>query len=226
MAQSATAPTSTAQSQADTSASVEMDNLAAAGLTGATPSLDPAPQAQERVASAGAQQTDGTAETAATTTTTAAASAQPAEDSPTELRQTATATSTAQRDPLVRKETEALGPATDAPISPPTNTGPALSITLMLITGARHPYKIDEKYLRNRKVDPSTLQATDGKFEPLQLSGYKLKELIWTDWRSEWEPRPASPSSIRLILLGRLIEDKTPLKGESVDMWSRLQFRD
>ena len=178
-----------------------MDNLAAAGLTGAAPSLEPATQEQEREATAGAQQTDGSADT------------QHAQETTAELKQTPTATSTTQRDPLTRKETEALGPATDAPIAPPTTSGPALSITLMLITGARHPYKIDEKYLRNRKVEASTLQTSEGNFDPRELSGYKLKELIWTDWRSEWEPRPASPSSIRLIILGRLIEDKAPLKG-------------
>ena len=55
--------------------------------------------------------------------------------------------------------------------------------------------------------------AADGQFDPREISGYKLKELIWTDWRSEWEPRPASPSSIRLIILGRLLEDKAALKG-------------
>jgi hypothetical protein len=95
----------------------------------------------------------------------------------------------------------------------------------MLTTGARHPYKIDEKYLRSRKVD--TLgderkgsvegegEGAGATFDPREISGYKLKELIWTDWRSEWEPRPASPSSIRLIILGRLVEDKAALKGMS-----------
>ncbi len=96
----------------------------------------------------------------------------------------------------------------------------------MLTTGARHPYKIDEKYLRSRKVEakasevkPSAGESADESavpaFDPREISGYKLKELIWTDWRSEWEPRPASPSSIRLIILGRLVEDKAALKGLS-----------
>ncbi|KXT03301.1 hypothetical protein AC578_4736 [Pseudocercospora eumusae] len=108
------------------------------------------------------------------------------------------------------QETEHLGPATDSPIvHTPTNSGPVLSISLMLTTGARHPYKIDEKYLRNRKVE---VKNSEGTFEPRELSGYQLKELIWTDWRSEWEPRPASPSSIRLIVMGRMIEDKSTLK--------------
>lgn len=83
----------------------------------------------------------------------------------------------------------------------------------MLTTGARHPYKIDEKYLTNRKVESV---GTDGTFDPRAMSAYKLKELIWTDWRSEWEPKPASPSSIRLIILGRMLDDKAPLKGEDI----------
>jgi hypothetical protein len=123
---------------------------------------------------------------------------------------------------LTRLQSEAgLGPATESPIVPPlptTDRGPILSITLMLTTGARHPYKIDEKYLRSRKVEGLGGEAsTDGEstFDPREISGYKLKELIWTDWRSEWEPRPASPSSIRLIILGRLVEDKAALKGKS-----------
>lgn len=203
--------TAAASTKPATQPSVEMDNLAVAGLTGATPSLDPAPP-QEQDATTGAQQpVDGLPES--TVAGASAAATQPAQETSPELKQTTTATSTTQREPLTRKETEALGPATEGPIAPPT--GPALSITLMLTTGARHPYRIDEKYLRNRKVEASTLQSEEGEFDPRELSGYKLKELIWTDWRSEWEPRPASPSSIRLIILGRLIEDKAVLKG----MW-------
>lgn len=111
---------------------------------------------------------------------------------------------------MKRKASEALGPATDAAITPPASTGPVLSITLMLTTGARHPYKIDEKYLTNRGA---TAQNADGSFDPLQVSGYKLKELIWTDWRTEWEPRPATPSSIRLIIWGKMVDDKKMLSG-------------
>ena len=31
----------------------------------------------------------------------------------------------------------------------------------------------------------------------------------------EWEPRPASPSSIRLIHFGKLLDDKAHLKGKA-----------
>lgn len=76
---------------------------------------------------------------------------------------------------------------------------------LLLTTGARHPYKIDERYLKKRNI---TVQAMD----PYNISVYTLKELIWRDWREEWETRPSSPSSIRLIHFGRMLDDKSPLK--------------
>jgi len=78
-------------------------------------------------------------------------------------------------------------------------------ITLLLTSGARHPYKIDEKYLKKRKVE------VDG-MDPLNISVYTLKELILRDWRPEWESPPSSPSSIRLIHFGRMLDDKSPLK--------------
>jgi hypothetical protein len=63
---------------------------------------------------------------------------------------------------------------------PPTKeqkpTSPAIQITLLLITGARHPYRVDEKYLRKRNVN-----FMDN--DPFTISIYTLKELIWKDWR-------------------------------------------
>ncbi|CAI6240312.1 unnamed protein product [Periconia digitata] len=107
---------------------------------------------------------------------------------------------------LSRTETEAIGPSTDTPAANPDNTnGPVVVIMLLLTTGARHPYKIDEKYLKKRNV---TVEDMD----PYNISVYTLKELIWRDWREEWEPRPTTPSSIRLIHFGRMLEDKIPLK--------------
>jgi len=32
------------------------------------------------------------------------------------------------------------------------------------------------------------------------------------DWRDEWEAKPSSPSYIRLIHFGRMLDDKAPLK--------------
>jgi hypothetical protein len=78
---------------------------------------------------------------------------------------------------LSRAETEAIGPSTDTPAAAPDNAnGPVLVIMLLLTTGARHPYKIDEKYLKKRNV---TVEAMD----PYNISVYTLKELIWRDWR-------------------------------------------
>ena len=87
----------------------------------------------------------------------------------------------------------------------------------MLTTGARHPYKIDEKYLKNRNCE---VRKEDGTLDPRGLSGYKLKELIWTDWRNEWEARPVAPGSIRLIIWGKMIDDKKSLSGKGISIWA------
>lgn len=72
----------------------------------------------------------------------------------------------------------AIGPSSDQPmpVAKDDSTGPTLMITLLLTTGARHPFKIDPKYLLKRNVD---VQGND----PFNLSVYKLKELILREWR-------------------------------------------
>ncbi|KAJ5122492.1 hypothetical protein N7448_003626 [Penicillium atrosanguineum] len=84
------------------------------------------------------------------------------------------------------------------------DAGPSLAITLLLTTGARHPFTIDGKYLRKRSVNVEN-------YDPFAMSVYTLKELIWREWRADWETRPSSPSSIRLISFGKLLDDKSPL---------------
>ncbi|KAI7371811.1 hypothetical protein KC354_g286 [Hortaea werneckii] len=163
------------------------------------PSSLPPPPSQQPSPSDSAQ--PDSAATPATTTNGPAS--QPSQDRPTHTR----------------KPSEALGPATETPIThPTTTTGPVLLITLMLTTGQRHPYKIDEKYLANRNTSAMTTTKTGEDFDPLSLSGYKLKELIWTDWRSEWEPRPAAPGSIRLIIYGKMVEDKKNLSDYNFNL--------
>jgi hypothetical protein len=155
-------------------------------------------------------------------TTTGAASLPPAETAthqqPSQLapaeRKPSLERLTASHPPdLNRSQTAelALGPDGE-PASVTDPSTPALRITLMLTTGARHAYTISQKYLTSRKV---TAVDASGAFDPREMSGYKLKELIWTDWRSEWEERPRDPSSIRLIIMGRMIDDKVNLKGKS-----------
>lgn len=134
-------------------------------------------------------------------------------------------------NPLTREKTApAIGPSSDKPTLVPKEsdiTGPILMITLLLTNGARHPYKIDEKYLKKRSVN------VEGN-NPINMSTYTLKELIWREWREgkrnpdfehnawpladyldlEWEARPSSPSSIRLIYYGKLLDDKMRLHGQ------------
>ncbi|KAE8154513.1 ubiquitin-related domain-containing protein [Aspergillus avenaceus] len=84
------------------------------------------------------------------------------------------------------------------------DSGPSLVITLLLISGSRHPFKIDGNYLKKRSVN---VENND----PFGMSVYTLKELIWREWRQDWEPRPSSPSYIRLISFGKLLDDNAPL---------------
>ncbi|KAM0315421.1 hypothetical protein ACHAO8_003998 [Botrytis cinerea] len=113
-----------------------------------------------------------------------------------------------------RMNSEAIGPSLEITKTPPppTDGGPRLLITLLLTSGARHPYKIDEKYLTKRSVAVPGV-TENGKKDPLTISVYTLKELILREWRDEWETKPSSPSSIRLIFFGRLLDDKDPLKA-------------
>lgn len=110
---------------------------------------------------------------------------------------------------VTRVFSTAIGPSSDSPVVPAKDsetTGPVLQVTLLLTSGARHPFKLDSKYLNKRSVE---VQGGD----PFNLSVYKLKELILREWRDEWETKPSSPNYIRLISFGKLLDDKAPLKG-------------
>ncbi|PMD36263.1 ubiquitin-like protein [Hyaloscypha variabilis F] len=112
---------------------------------------------------------------------------------------------------IQRLDSVAIGPSTEVDPKPVTSeAGPVLLITLLLTSGARHPYKLDEKYLTKRNVAVPTL-TDGGRKDPYSISVYTLKELILREWREEWEAQPSSPNSIRLIYFGRLLEDNTPL---------------
>lgn len=91
-----------------------------------------------------------------------------------------------------------------------STSGLAVDIMLLLTTGARHPFRIDDKYLARRNVS-TTGTTPDGKVDPFTITVYTLKELILRDWRKEWDQPPREPSAIRLIHFGRMLEDRMPL---------------
>ncbi|KAF4432068.1 hypothetical protein F53441_13865 [Fusarium austroafricanum] len=120
---------------------------------------------------------------------------------------------TAPPPPSKQDSNVGIGPAVDdiREISGGSSDGPVCNITLLLTSGSRHPYKIDAKYLSRRSVDIPD-QTESGLPDPFSISVYTLKELILREWRSDWETKPASPSSIRLIHFGKLLDDKEQLK--------------
>ena len=92
-----------------------------------------------------------------------------------------------QEQPSTAAVTEAPSAREDSAIGPPTDKhtnvhststhGPQLVITLLLhSTDTRHPYIINEKYLKKRNIS-----VTDN--DPVNLTVYNLKDLIWRDWR-------------------------------------------
>lgn len=108
----------------------------------------------------------------------------------------------------------AIGPAQDDIMAAPGHSeGPVCNITLLLTSGSRHPYKIDAKYLTRRNVAIPE-KDSQGQPDPFSISIYTLKELILREWRSDWETKPASPSSIRLIHFGKLLDDKEQLESK------------
>ncbi|KAK4081825.1 uncharacterized protein Triagg1_2566 [Trichoderma aggressivum f. europaeum] len=127
----------------------------------------------------------------------------PKEDSPKEEK---------SKEEKLEESVMAIGPAEEE-IKPAGSgpDGPVCNITLLLASGGRHPYKIDAKYLSKRHVDMPD-QDDSGNPDPFSISIYTLKELILREWRSDWEAKPASPSSIRLIHFGKLLDDKEQLK--------------
>lgn len=126
---------------------------------------------------------------------------------------------TATRPPgleLRQDSVMAIGPAQDEikAITPGIDDiGPVCNITLLLTSGSRHPYKINAKYLSRRNVAIPE-ETEDGMPDPFSISIYTLKELILREWRSDWAGKPTSPSSIRLIHFGKLLDDKEPLKSK------------
>lgn len=115
--------------------------------------------------------------------------------------------------PPTKEPQDVIGPAADGVRSFVGNgaDGPICNITLLLTSGSRHPYRIDSKYLARRNVEIPDKTENDQP-DPFSISVYTLKELILREWRSDWEAKPASPSSIRLIHFGKLLDDKEQLK--------------
>ncbi|VUC19935.1 unnamed protein product [Clonostachys rosea] len=186
---------------------VPMQSIAQPSQRGSSPSKDE-PESSK----------NPTTETVAAASADASAAAAPAQPEKVDQKPAAITTTTAAApgkdvDPSPLSPM-AIGPAQDeitTVASGGPDSGPVCNITLLLTTGSRHPYKIDARYLNRRNV-PIPEENENSQPDPFSISVYTLKELILREWRSDWEAKPASPSSIRLIHFGKLLDDKEPLK--------------
>ncbi|KAJ5607041.1 hypothetical protein N7537_003660 [Penicillium hordei] len=163
----------------------------------------PAPQTQSHPATGSSGETDSAPVTAPPTTTNPPQT----ENAPAVvLPQTTTPPSMDTEEPKTAPETstEHSDDGSGKELEEDADAGPSLVITLLLTTGSRHPFTINGKYLKKRSV-------TVENYDPFLMSVYTLKELIWREWRVDWETRPSSPSSIRLISFGKLLDDKSPV---------------
>ncbi|KAI1848162.1 hypothetical protein JX266_005875 [Neoarthrinium moseri] len=107
-------------------------------------------------------------------------------------------------------EQDAIGPA-DSHQEPASSGELAVDILLILPqTGNRHPFRINERYLKKRNVNVTGV-TEDGKMDPFSITVYTLKELILREWRKDWDTPPREPTSIRLIKMGKMLDDKLPL---------------
>lgn len=63
----------------------------------------------------------------------------------------------------------------------------------------------------------------------MTLAGFILDD-VWDEMANlvvsclDWETRPSSPSSIRLISFGKLLDDKSPISGMYSVVWPWLLF--
>ncbi|CAI7578597.1 hypothetical protein PCG10_005924 [Penicillium crustosum] len=192
--QQTTAPTTELQPQSDLVADTSIPSVH---------DQTPATQAQNHPATGSSGETESAPVTTSPTTT----NPPQADNAPAVvLAHTTTPPSMDTEEPKTAPETstEHSDDGSGKELEEDTDAGPSLVITLLLTTGSRHPFTIDGKYLKKRSVNVEN-------YDPFLMSVYTLKELIWREWRSDWETRPSSPSSIRLISFGKLLDDKSPV---------------
>ncbi|KAK6363428.1 hypothetical protein TWF730_000859 [Orbilia blumenaviensis] len=101
--------------------------------------------------------------------------------------------------------TSSISAAIPESSSQPEDTTPGIVITLLILSGARSTFTLNPGYIKRHNVPHE---------DAMMMTVYNLKECIWRDWKEEelMTKQPASPHLIRLILLGRLLEDKSLLK--------------
>ncbi|KAI9858017.1 MAG: hypothetical protein M1824_004482 [Vezdaea acicularis] len=110
-------------------------------------------------------------------------------------------------DPLSRQDFTSIT-AASGPHAAETSddTGPQVNITFLMVTGSRREWKFDRRSLEKKDV-----AVPEGN--PFKISIYALKQLMVREWPEEWGTKPSAPGAIRLIMLGKLLDDNSTLEG-------------
>ncbi|KAF3026837.1 hypothetical protein E8E14_015000 [Neopestalotiopsis sp. 37M] len=193
--------------QANSSNSVEMENLSPKAQDQSGASTAPGATTSSVVADSTARDPQSAQTAAPDNSEDIGTSSQDAENTE---HPSAKALGKAPATATEAQDTDAIGPADS---SAEQSTPGELNVDILIIipsTGNRHPFKINEKYLKKRNVNVTGV-TEDGKMDPFSITVYTLKELILREWRTEWETPPREPTSIRLIKLGKMLDDKSTL---------------
>ena len=80
----------------------------------------------------------------------------------------------------------------------------SISITLLHISGEKVTVSVDDAFMGKH----SQIITSSSSF-----SVYQFKHCILADWNEKWGPAPPSPSYIRLIFLGKVLDDSNDFES-------------
>lgn len=102
---------------------------------------------------------------------------------------------------------EATGISETDPVSSPSVpvASVPIHITLLLVSGLRVPLTVDTDFISSHELpsDP-----------PHSLLIGSVKSALFTDWKEEWGIAPVSPTNIRFIHYGKVLDDSQTLQGK------------
>jgi hypothetical protein len=105
------------------------------------------------------------------------------------------------------QEIEAKSTTSPGHIEPPYTDMGAIDLTLLLISGLRVSLTLDDHYITTHSLPFR---------EPKLITVGGLKQCLFDSWQEDWGVTPTSVANIRLIHLGKVLEEAQTLDGKNV----------